>query len=118
MNKVQKFLNVIVILCLIFALTGCAKLVNTEYSDVEVTVVDSYHRGMYLQPVYTGKSFTYITHPATYRITVEYDNLEFDIDGSETYYKYEDKIGETAIGVLETRTYDDGMVKYDITELK
>jgi hypothetical protein len=114
----KSILNIITILCLIFALTGCAKLVNTEYSDVEVTITDSYYRGMYITPVYNGKSFTYITHPATYRITVRYNNVEFDISGSETYDKYKDKIGETAIGVLKICTYDDGTVKYNITELK
>ena len=38
-----------------FSLTGCAKLVNTEYKNVEVEIVDEYHRGMYITPIFNGK---------------------------------------------------------------
>jgi hypothetical protein len=58
-----------------------------------------------------------INHPATYRITVEYDGAEYNIGGSDVYNTYNDRIGETIEALLEIRTYDDGTVKYDILSL-
>ena len=104
-------------MCLMFVLSGCAKLVNTAYQKVEVVIMDEYYRGMYITPIFNGKTTTMITHPAVYRITVEYNGVEYTISGSNTYNKYKNKVGETAIGNLEIRTYDDGTVKYEITSL-
>ena len=99
-------------------LSGCAKLVDTKYEDVEIKIVDSYHRAMYTTPMKVGKVMSIITHPAIYHIMVEYNGIEYTINGSSTYYKYKDKVEQTAIGVLETRFYNDGSVKYNIIELK
>ena len=106
------------IVCLMFSLAGCAKLINTEYENVEVNIVDEYHRGMYVTPIRAGKVTTMVTHPAVYRITVEYNGVEYTISGSDTYNKYKEKVGKTTIGTLEIRTYDDGTVKYDIIALE
>lgn len=114
----KKFLNVITIICLIILLSGCAKLVNIEHQEVEVTITDEYHRGMYVTPMRVGKVTTMQTHPAVYRITVEYNGIEYTISGSDTYNKYKDKVGEIATGTLEILTYDDGTVRYNITELQ
>ena len=59
-----------------------------------------------------------ITHPAVNRITVEYNGIEYSVNGRETYEKYQDKVGEYTNAVLETHTYDDGTVKYDILSLE
>lgn len=104
-------------MCLMFSLVGCAKCISTEYENVEVNIVDEYHRGMYTTPMRVGKVTTIQTHPAVYRITVEYNDVEYTISGSDTYNKYKDKVGQTTIGTLEIRTYDDGSVRYDITSL-
>ena len=101
-----------------FSLVGCAKLVSTEYENAEVNIVDEYHRGKYITPVFNGKTTTIITHPAVYRITVKYNGVEYTISGSDTYNKYKEKVGQIAIGTLEIRTYDDGTVKYDIIALE
>ena len=104
-------------MCLMFSLVGCAKCISTEYENVEVNIVDEYHRGMYTTPMRVGKVTTIQTHPAVYRITVEYNDVEYTISGSDTYNKYKDKVGQTTIGTLEIRIYDDGSVRYDITSL-
>lgn len=102
----------------IFGLVGCAKCISTEYENVEVTIVDEYHRAARVQPMIVGKVTMIITHPAIWRITVEYDSVEYTVSGSDTYHKYEDKVGQTTIGELEIKTYDDGTVKYDIVSLE
>ena len=59
-----------------------------------------------------------ITYPATWCITIKYNNVEYDISGRDSYKKYYDKIGQSTVGVLEIRTYDNGTTKYKIVELK
>lgn len=112
MKKILIFL-----LCISFLLTGCSKLVGTETKNVEVTITDTYHRAVWMQPVSTGKFTTWITHPAVWRVYVEYDDVEYTIDDADTYELFEDKIGQTATGILEIRKYDDGTSKYDIVDL-
>lgn len=103
---------------MIFNITGCAKLIKTEYENVEVTITDKYYRGMYPTPMKIGKTMTIRLHPAVYRITVTYNNIEYVISGENVYEKYKDKIGQTTTGKLEIRTYDDDSVKYDILSLE
>lgn len=64
------------------------------------------------------KTTTLVTHPAEYRITVEYDGIEYVISGRDVYDKYSDKVGEYTNGTLETKTYDNGIIDYDIIELE
>lgn len=101
-----------------FSLVGCAKLISTEYENVEVNIVDEYHRGGYVTPIRVGKVTTTVIHPAVYKIMVEYKGIEYTISGSDTYNKYKEKVGQTTTGTLEIRTYDDGSVKYNITALE
>ena len=105
------------LLGIISCLAGCAECISTEYENVEVKIVDKYHRPMWMQPIRSGKVTTFITHPAVWRITVEYEGVEYSINGNNTYNKYKDKIGETTVGTLEIKTYDNGTVKYDIISL-
>lgn len=113
-----RLLVVWLILQLILILTSCASLVNTEYENVEVKIVDEYHRAMWMQPIRTGNVTTFITHPARYEIIVEYKSVEYTIDDNDTYDRYKDKVGQTATGILEIRTYKNGAVKQEVVELK
>lgn len=87
---------------------------------MQVKVTDEYHRAayttMYYSPVY--KIVLPQTYPAVYKITVEYNGVEYSISGSDTYNKYSDKIGEYVNGTLETKKYDDGTIRYDIISLE
>ena len=109
-----------VIVCLMFSLVGCAKLVSTEYENVEVKITDVYYKPSYTTMTYNAalKMPMVQSHPAVYRITVEYNNIEYTISDSDTYNKYKDKVEQTVVGTLRIRTYDDGTVKYDITKLE
>ena len=121
-GKVMKLKNrifaIFLLIVLIFSLIGCAKCIGTEYKNVEVTIVDEYHRAEWLQPMIVDKVTTFITHPAVWKITVEYNGAKYTIDDKDTYNKYKDKIEQTTIGELEIKTYDDGTVEYNIVSLE
>lgn len=105
-------------LILISSLNGCAKCISTETSTVQVKIVDEYYSAAYMTPVTSGKVHTVIIHPAVYRITVEYNGVEYDISDSDTYDKYSNRVGEYVNGTLETKKYDDGTVRYNIISLE
>ena len=104
----------------VFSLVGCAKYISTETSTVQVKIIDEYHRAAYTTMHYNPATKTMMpqSHPAVYRITVEYDGIEYNISGSNTYNKYSDQIGEYVNGTLETKKYDDGTVRYSIVDLE
>lgn len=107
------------VLAFMFILTGCAKCISAETSTVQVKIIDEYHRAAYTTMYYSPATKTMIpqSHSAVYRITVEYNSVEYNISGSNTYNKYSDKIGEYVDGILETKKYDDGTVRYNIVDL-
>lgn len=123
MNKRRAAAGMVIILILlivlpcIIMLSGYAKVIDTQYETVEVVIVDSYHRGMYMTPVRAGKVTTYVTHPAVWRIYVMYDGVQYTLSGSDIYNAYVDKIGETAEATLQIDYYDDGTIKRDIISL-
>lgn len=106
------------LLIFVFCLSGCSKVVATETKDVEVLIIDEYHREMYTTVIVSGKSTIPQVHPAVYRITVEYNGVEYKLNGSDTYNKYKSMVGQKAIGVLITTTYENGKIKEKIIELK
>lgn len=101
-------------------LTGCAKCINTMESSVQVKVVDSYYQPAYNTMIMNPALHivTTVPHPAIYRITVEYDECEYDIETSSAYKKYHKKIGEYVNATLETSKHDDSTVRYDIISLE
>lgn len=114
-----------ILACLVFVimmlnLTGCAKLVSTAYENVEVDIVDEHYEASYITLEYNipFEMFMPETVPAVYKIIVEYNGIQYVFNDSDTYNKYKDKVGETTIGTLEIRTYDDGTIKSNITELE
>lgn len=118
MKLKYKILTLLLLLILILSFVGCAKCIGTEYQNVEVTIVDKYHRASYILPMHFGKTIMMIPHPAVYQITVYYNGIEYAIDDIDAYNKYKDKIGQTAIGKLEIKTYDDGTVEHYIVSLE
>ena len=114
----KKTFCLIFAILLVFSLTGCADLISTETKQVDVVIIHEDYTGAWMQPIWTGKMFTYVSHPAQYEITVEYKGITHTFD-NETYYNaYKNRIGDTITGTLEIKTYDDGTVKYDIIALE
>lgn len=119
MNPMKLMLAVIFATVIIsMTLTGCKKCVSTEYKHVPVKIIDAESRSAYSYPVRVGKTTSIRVVPASYNTVVEYDSVEYSLSGSETYYKYRDKIGKTAKGKLETKRYDDGSTKVRIVSLE
>lgn len=81
MKYIKQIISMLVAMTLIFILTSCAKCISTETSTVEVKVIDKYYRSAYVTPVNCGKSITMITHPAVYKIMVEYEGNEYAFYG-------------------------------------
>ena len=108
------------ILCL--CTTSCAKLVDTTYEEVEVTIIDScYQAAKYVptamySPIRIG-NLNLQRVSAKWYIYVKYNDVEYTISGENTYRAYKDRIGETVMGTLKTNTYDDGSIYLDITEI-
>lgn len=61
-----------------------------------------------------GKVRTFVIHPAVYRVTVEYEGLEYNISVSSFYNEYKDRIGESVKVVCHKRYYDDGSIRQDV----
>ena len=114
----KRIITSILIIILSLNLAGCGRCISTEYENVDVTIVDEYYRGAWMQPIRNGKFTSFIRHPAQYRITVNYDGVDYIINDYSTYSKYKDKVGQTATGKLETKTYEDGVMYYDIVSLE
>lgn len=106
-----------VILFSILILSGCAKLVSTEETKVQVKIVDESYKPEDILPMYNGKDWYTMIEPAEYNIFVEYKGEQYEINDKDTYEKYADKIGEYANGTLRTKKYDDGSERYKIIGL-
>ena len=99
------FILLLTIILLIFC-TGCAEAISEDRIEVEATVTSIYHKEAWLQPIYNGKSFTYVPHPARWEVTFTYKEYSVTIDDKTVYDLY--KEGDLVICVLITTYYDNG----------
>lgn len=116
-NRGQLLALILIGIFSIFLISGCAKLISTESSTVEVKIVDEHYSSAHTTMIFNGKTSTPIYHSAVYKIVVEYDGDEYTINDKDAYRKYSNKIGEYASGTLEIRKYNDGTRKYRIIGL-
>lgn len=108
----RKFIYVLLLaMLLVICLPGCTKVVETETVVVDATVVDVYYEAAWVQPVWTGKFFAYITHSARYEVTLQYEDYKTTVNNSDLYNKYKDNIGGQVKCNLVTTYYDDDTVK-------
>lgn len=115
----MKKLSVLLICLAIFSLllSGCAKCINVEYNDVEVTIVGAYHQPSRILSVCIGKTVVPIRRPDIYQITVEYGGRYYKFDDIDIYNKYDNMIGQTIKAKSELKTYDDGSTQYRIASI-
>lgn len=116
----KKKLSIFVIMMIMIVFTGCdvAECISTEYEEVTVKIVDSYHRDQYTTYQYCGKVLIPITHREINQITVEYDNVDFVLNDEYSYGLYHTNIGEDVIAVFEISKYDNGDITREIISLK
>ena len=112
-------------------LTSCtwfkqANLVKEEYLEKDVIIEDAYHRDAYYSSGYNyqyGIDGKY--YPAYYNdyhrernvVKVKYEDAYKTFDNKTLYEKYAGCIGQTVKGTVRFRTYDDGMIYYNIVGL-
>ena len=113
----MKKILILMTLTTLVLLTSCAKLINTEYKEVEVKITDTYYRAPYTTPIRVGKTTTYVHHPSAYYVYVEYEGIEYTLGGIGIYNEYKSKVGQIVQGKLEINTYDNDTIKYDILEI-
>lgn len=106
------------VLILTFCVTGCKKIVNVKYKEVNVTIEKADYDPPRVTYIHSGKTNIPISRSASYEVIVSYNGKQYCIDNSATYKKYKDKVGETVTGTLEETWLEDGTVRYDITKLK
>lgn len=72
----KKITFIPVITIILILLTGCAECISTTESSVQAKVVDSYYQPAYNTMIMNPALHTIsvVSHPAIYRITVEYDD--------------------------------------------
>lgn len=109
MKKYLFIALLILLICTIaFCITGCKKVVSTEYITVDATIIDTYHRSTYTTPMKVGKTTTLQVHPAVYKTYLKYNNEEYSVSGSDIYNYCKKRIGSTIKCEIQIDTYDDG----------
>ena len=110
---------ILLVLAGIFLLTlvGCAKVINTETITVDATVIETSHRGAWIQPVVAGKVTTFITHPEQNIVKIQYEDIVISVNDKELYNYYKDRNGETIECNLITK-YFDNITTYSYLEVK
>lgn len=114
----KRIITIFIVALLITVLAGCAKCISTEYSRVTVTILNTHYSPARLIPVLAGKTISTIPVPADYTTVIDYGGILYEIDGASVYHKCSNKVGKEVIGVLETKTYDDGTVRTDIISIE
>lgn len=114
----EKACLIFAILLITFSLSACAEIISRENIEIEATVVDVNYRSSWLQPVFNGKTYTYISHPAEYITYLKYDGILFRIEGEEIYDYCKENIGKVAICDMQINYFDDGSITRTITNLK
>ncbi len=105
--KIRKIIFVLTFFIVTF-LASCAKITKEEDIDVKATIIGTYHRPSCVIPIRSGDITTFITQPAVYKVTVEYEGIEYKISDRNFYEECKDKIGETVKVVCHKIYYDNG----------
>lgn len=115
----KKRLNMLLLaFAFVILLTGCAKLVSEEEFTQPVIIIKTYYRATWVQPVYNGKFFTVITHPAEYEATIETPTgVQYTLYTETAYDFCKGRGGMVVLGVFTKSTYDDETVKIRLKSL-
>lgn len=120
MKRLKNFYKLAFILVFSLFLFGCANLISTETSTVKVEVVSVDFKDSYITYYYNPATKTCLpqNNPEKYEVIVEYNDVTYKFTGKDTYEKCSDKVGKKVNATLEIDKYDDGTVKYIITDIE
>lgn len=120
MKRLKKFYKLAFIVVFSLFLSGCANLISTETSTVEVEVVSVDFEDSYITYYYNPAIKTCMprNNPEEYEVIVKYDDVTYRFTDKDTYKKCSNKVGEMVNATLEIDKYDNGTVKYIITEIE
>ena len=111
-DKIINVIGLFIIIALFcLCLSGCAKVVNTESTNVLATITDMKYRSSYITPIRSGKTTTYVTHPAIYIVVIQYKDIILEKESYELYEKYKGRIGENIECKLITKYYDNNTTR-------
>ena len=113
---IKRIFSLILVLSLLL-LTGCAEVVRIDTEIVEATVVDTYYRPSWIQPIVVGKVSSMMMHPATYRVSLEYKEETYTLNSKDSYDICKDLKGEKIPCKLKIAEYNNGKVFKDILEI-
>ena len=65
-----------------------------------------------------GNTTTYITHPESWATYIIYEDKEYVIGTKEIYDLCKDRNGETVQATFIVKTYDNGTVIYNLTDVE
>lgn len=109
--KIRKIILVLTLFIFVIFLASCSKITHEEYIDVEAVITNVYYKPSYRTFIMCGKVPMATTYPSKYRVTVKYEGVEYNINGSKFYKENKDKVGKTIKVVCHKEYYDDGSVK-------
>ena len=117
----RKLANIIILLLIVFSVTGCSLLGPdiTTKQNVRVVISDAYceHNSSRYYMVGQDYLIPYAISSHEYIVEVEYQGKTFILKDEDLYKEYRKCIGEEVMAVLEIDTYSNGRVTYEITKL-
>ena len=116
LNK-RSFMLVLVVIVMVTVFTGCAKVVSEETFTSSVIIVDVDYDPAITIPMKSGNVTIMQTRPADYDVTVEYAGVEYNVDGASDYRLAKDNVGSSMLAKIVKTRYEDGTVKFRVTEL-
>lgn len=106
-NKICLLLLIVTLL-----LSGCVmpKEIKRETENVVGVVVSTNYTPSKIIPIHCGKVITWRNQPASYKVTVEYNNMQKVFNDSFLYNNY--KVGDNIDLILTIIYYDNNSIKY------
>ena len=109
-----------IISCLILSLfigvmiTGCKTCISSETFKDEAVISKTDYTPTRIAYIQTGKITSPIIYPASYDVTLSYDEMEYHFDNSSLYNYCKKHEGESIQVDISIDKFDDGTTKTDI----
>ena len=108
----KRLFAILLAILLVLTFAGCAEVKEQDSMLVPAILVDTHYKGMWIQPIISGKSVTMVTHPADYDLIFEHEGQRYNLDvDSETYNTYKNAVGQKFDMELVFTTYTDDTEK-------